>query len=74
MDAYQRNALNYNKGRKLISFDVGDVVWRKSFVQSNAPAYFSAKLTPKFIKCEIIEKISDNVYVLKDLDKRTSGR
>lgn len=49
-------------------------MWRRSFIQSNAPAYFSAKLAPKFIKCEIIEKVSANVYILKDLNKGTSGR
>lgn len=74
LKAYQRNARYYNKGRKVISFDVGDVVWRRSFVQSHAPTYFSAKLAPKFIKCKIIEKISDNVYILKDLNKGTAGR
>lgn len=74
LKAYKRNARCYNLGRKVISFVVGDIVWRRSFVQSNAPAYFSAKLAPKFIKCEIIEKVSDNVYVLKDLSKNTSGR
>lgn len=74
LKAYKRNARYYNVGRKVISFVVGDIVWRRSFVQSNAPAYFSAKLAPKFIKCEIIEKVSDNVYILKDLSKNTSGR
>lgn len=74
LKAYKRNALYYNSGRKVISFAVGDIVWRRSFVQSNAQTYFSAKFAPKFVKCKIVERISDNVYLLKDLNKNTSGR
>ncbi|RVE40883.1 hypothetical protein evm_014465 [Chilo suppressalis] len=65
--AYKRNAYYYNKRREVTSYDVGDIVWRRNFVQSSAAHYFSAKLAPKFIKCKIIDKISNNV--LKDLVK-----
>lgn len=72
--AYQRNANYYNRGRKVISLSVGDLCWKLSFIQSNAPIYFSAKLAPKFIKCEVVEKVSDNVYVLKVLSRGSIGR
>lgn len=72
--AYKRNASYYNKNRKTVSLNVGDTVWRRNFVQSNAAYYFSAKLAPKFIKSKVISKVSDSVYVLKDVDRRYSGK
>lgn len=72
--AYKRNATSYNRNRKTVSLSVGDTVWRRNFVQSNAYHYFSAKLAPKFIKCRVISKLSDTVYVLKDIDRRYSGK
>lgn len=74
LKAYKRNSIYYNRDRKVTSYSIGDIVWRKNFVLSSAAHYFSAKLAPKFVKCKIIDKISNNVYVLKDLDKGSSGR
>lgn len=74
LKAYKKNAATYNKGRKFVSYNVGDIVWRRNFVQSNAFNYFSAKFAPKFVKSEITEKVSNNVYVLKDLSKGSTGR
>lgn len=72
--SYLRNAKYYNKNRKSTSFVVGDSVWRRNFVHSNAAYYFSSKLAPKFVKCKVVSKLSDNIYLLRDFDKRTTGK
>lgn len=72
--SYLRNANYYNKGRKSISLNVGDSVWRRNFVHSNAAYYFSSKLAPKFVKCRVINKLSNNVYLLKDIEKHCTGK
>lgn len=45
-----------------------------NFVQSNAGNFFSAKLAPRFIKCIVLEKLSDLVYILQDINTKTKGK
>ncbi|KAJ8975115.1 hypothetical protein NQ317_000957 [Molorchus minor] len=47
--AYQRNAAAYNLRKRDISFEVGDKVWRRNKVLSDAVNKFAAKLAPKSI-------------------------
>jgi hypothetical protein len=48
---YDQNAKQYNKGKtKLSSFQVGDIVWKKNYVLSDASKFFAAKLAPHFRK------------------------
>ncbi|KAJ2952697.1 hypothetical protein O0L34_g7040 [Tuta absoluta] len=64
--AHERNAKYYNKGRRDEAYQVGDLVWKKTFKQSSAPKYFSAKLAPKFERCKVIRRFSPLVYELED--------
>ncbi|KAJ8972264.1 hypothetical protein NQ317_006532 [Molorchus minor] len=64
--AYQNNADRYNLRRRDVSFVVGDFVWRRNHVLSDAGNYFSAKLAPKFLKSRVVQKMSRNVYRLED--------
>ncbi|CAK1578608.1 unnamed protein product [Parnassius mnemosyne] len=64
--AHAKNSARYDLRRAFKEFNVGDTVWRKNHVLSNAGAYFNAKLAPKFIKCKVIAKLSPLVYVLED--------
>ncbi|KAJ8967702.1 hypothetical protein NQ317_004202 [Molorchus minor] len=64
--AYQNNAGRYNLRRRDVSFVVGDFVWRRNHVLSDAGNYFSAKLAPKFLKSRVVQKMSRNVYRLED--------
>lgn len=64
--AHAKNSARYDLRRSFKEFNVGDTVWRKNYVQSNAGSYFSAKLAPKFVKCKVFEKISPLVYILED--------
>jgi hypothetical protein len=66
--AYDQNAKQYNKSKTKLSFQVGEIVWKKNYVLSDASKFFAAKLAPRFIKCEWVEKKSDLVYVLESMD------
>lgn len=66
--AHAKNCSRYNLRRNFKEFNTGDTVWRKNFVLSNAGAYISAKLSPKYIKAKVIEKLSPLVYILEDPD------
>lgn len=72
--AYQRNEKQYNLRRRDVDFSVGDKVWRRNKVLSDATNQFSAKLSPKYVLCVISEKISRLVYNLKFLDGSDAGR
>lgn len=65
--AHARNSTYYNLRRKNIDFNVGDIIWRKTFYQSDKGNKFCKKLAPKFIKCRIIGKKSKLVYELEDM-------
>lgn len=71
--AYERNANNYNLRRKDIIFNVGDKVWRKNKVLSDASQGFSAKLAPKYIPCVIRERLSRLIYRLNHINGSDAG-
>lgn len=56
-----------------MEFHVGDVIWRKTFYQSDKDKYFNKKLAPKYIKCKIISKKSPFVYELSDMNGNNLG-
>ena len=72
-DAFARSANYYNLRRREVNFSAGDRVWKRTFPQSNAAEYFSAKLAPKFIPCIVTKKIGNVTYQLKDLDNQDLG-
>lgn len=71
--AYDRSAKQYNRGKRSITFCVGDRVWKKNFTLSNAAQHYSAKLAPKYIPCTVRKVISNLVYVLQDDEGRDIG-
>jgi hypothetical protein len=64
--AFHKNAARYNLRRRDICLEVGQVVWRRSFTQSDAGKYYSKKLAPRFIKCIVVRRLSRTVFELKD--------
>ena len=63
--AHRRQANYYNKGRKDVHFQVGDMVMRKTHVLSSSTQKVSAKLAPGWEgPYEIIEVKPPNVYML----------
>lgn len=64
--AHKINKKYYDKNKVNMTFNVGDTVYRRNFVLSDAAKNISAKLAPKYLKCTVVEKISDLAYKLKD--------
>lgn len=73
LQAHSRNSQHYNLRRKPAEFNIGDIVWRKTFYLSDKDKYFNKKLAPKFIKCKIIGKKSPLVYELADMSGKPLG-
>lgn len=71
---HNNQAKYYNKKRKNVEFDQGDIVWKRNYPISSTEKYFCAKLAPKYIKCLISDKISPLVYNLTDLNNKNLGR
>lgn len=71
--AHVKNTSHYNLRRKPAEFNVGDVVFKRTYFLSDKDKHFSKKLAPKFIKCRIIEKRSPLVYLLEDMSGKSLG-
>jgi transposase InsO family protein len=66
-EAYMKHKQQYNlRPRASYDFAVGDTVWKRNFVQSDAVNKFSSKLAPKYIKCTVLERRGSNSYALQD--------
>lgn len=65
--AHDKSTKFYNEKRRIASFEVGDVVWRRTKYLSKAGTKFMAKLAPKFEKAIIVKKLSDNVFHLNNV-------
>lgn len=73
LQAHSRNCQTYNLRKRPAEFDVGDIVWRRTFYQSDKDKFFNKKLAPKFIKCKIVGKKSPLVYELTDMNGNFLG-
>lgn len=66
--AYEKYSKPYNLRARIISFDPGEVVWRKEYTLSDATKNYSAKLAPKYVKCIIKKKLGKSTYQLTDMN------
>jgi hypothetical protein len=57
-----RQKVNYDKKTAVREFQVGEIVHRKNFKQSNKVEGYSQKLGPKYVKTEITGKDGDGYY------------
>ena len=69
-----RYSKTYNLRRRDVEFYVGDRVWRRNKVLSNAANKFTAKLGPKYILSIVKRKHSKLVYGLSDGNGTKVGR
>lgn len=72
--SYKQNAVRYNSRRQQLHLKVDDIVWRRNFVHSNSAKFFAAKLAPRFVQAKVTEKLSDVVYMLKDMTSGVIGK
>mgnify|MGYP005981860971 CR=1 FL=1 len=67
--AYKRNSHTYNlRRRPADSYQVGDRVWKRNYVLSDASKHFSSKLAPKYVPCIVTKVISRLVYRLAEAE------
>ena len=65
--ATARQATYYDKGRREVKFEVGELVMRKNYVLFSAVQNFAAKLAPRFVgPCRIIHAYSPLVNEVND--------
>jgi hypothetical protein len=72
--AHQTNAKHYNLRRRDLELEIGDIVWKRTYKQSDASKYFAAKLAPKYEKCRVVRMLSKLVYELEDENGKTIGK
>lgn len=65
--SYHRSRIYYNKNRREVEYEPGQVVWKKEYPLSDASKFFAQKLAPKFKRCRILKKISRVTYELQDV-------
>lgn len=71
--AYEKGQRAYNTRAKPRSFAVGQVVYRRSFRQSDATQGFNAKLASKFTRAVVVKRVGQCLYQLADFQGRSIG-
>lgn len=72
--AYEKNRVLYNLRHRQDSFTVGQRVWKRNYVLSDASKNFTSKLAPKYSGPFLISKIvSPWTYQLKNESDRDQG-
>uniref|UniRef100_A0ABD2WHR2 RNA-directed DNA polymerase n=1 Tax=Trichogramma kaykai TaxID=54128 RepID=A0ABD2WHR2_9HYME len=70
--AQTKQAAQFNRGRKEAKFFVGDKVWRKTHLQSDASKKFNSKLGPKYDGPYLISRvIAPTTYLLSPCEGTT---
>lgn len=72
-EAREKYVKRYNLRTREAKYVVGDVVYRENTQLSAASKDFCKKLSPRFVKCEIIAKKGTNTYELRDWGTQRTG-
>lgn len=72
--AYERNAKTYNLRKRSVEFHVGDRVWKRNKVLSDASKDFAQKLAPRYVPCTVVRKVGNLVYELENQDGSNAGK
>ena len=59
--------LNHVREKIPISFQIGQIVFRKNHILNNMSKKINKKFMPKYIKCKIMNKIGNNLYDIVDI-------
>lgn len=59
-NAYEKNQNQYNLRTRVATFNIGQEVYRRNFVQNNVENGFNAKLSTIFIKARIRERLGQH--------------
>lgn len=66
-DTHEKSRRRYDMRARKRNFEVGELVWRRSFHQSSKTKQITKKLGPKFIPSFVRERIGLNNYKLEDV-------
>ena len=71
INSQEKYLASYNKNRKRVVFDIGDLVWRKTHELSDKSKKITASLWPKYDgPFKIVNKIKTDTYELARTDNR----
>lgn len=73
-NSHEKSKQRYNLRKRSANFQIGDLVWRRSFVLSSKLDHINQKLEPKFVPAMIREVIGVNLYELEDVTSGKRGR
>jgi len=68
--AFEMSAKRYNLRSRNVKLTVGDIVFRRNFISSEASKNICHKLAPKFIKAKVIGCKGNNLYRLEDVETK----
>ncbi|XP_055584860.1 uncharacterized protein LOC129737726 [Uranotaenia lowii] len=71
---HEKTKKRYDLQKRTVSFQPGELVWRRSFVLSSKADHINKKLDPKFIPAIVKEKLGANLYTLEDVVTGKRGR
>lgn len=72
--AYDKYSKSYNLRTRPLNFSPGEIVLRKSYLQSSAVDNFNAKLAQQYLKCRVKEKIGNVTYLIEELNGKIIGK
>lgn len=70
---YNQNKHKYDLRSRSINYKVGDIVWLKNRVLSNAIKGITDKLSANYRKCTIKKRVGTNSYEVEDMEGKNLG-
>lgn len=71
--AHDKSAIRYNLRTRSISYNVGDIVWKKEYALSDTANNIIGKYKDRYVKCKIVKKVGSNTYEIENLDGKNLG-
>jgi RNase H-like domain found in reverse transcriptase/Integrase zinc binding domain/Integrase core domain len=71
--SHENTKKRYDLRTREISYQPGEIVWRKNFYLSDASKDYCAKLGDRFVKCMVIKKMGNSCYELGNLAGKSLG-
>lgn len=72
-EARERAQKYYNLRTREVVYNANDIVYRENTILSDSTKHFSKKLSPRYVKCIVLEKTGTNTYKLKECDSGKTG-
>lgn len=71
--SYEKSRSRYDQRTRKFEYKVGDLIYHRYMKLSDVSNKFSAKLRPRYVKCEVIGRMGSNTYKVKDVDGKHVG-